>query len=143
MHRGLLLEANGSSTVGLYRSGNLPVSLTNITVGLCKTVEIATCRSLIFTEYLDLWPLAKEGNITERFLNDALNIIIDYLKKSNDRSEKVLDFNHPRALKKNADFQIQLDGEPSSLADVLDSIAKTLKFCVKTGKAFEYCEKGL
>ena len=87
--------------------------------------------------------MAEEGSITEKFLNDALKIIIGYLKKSNDRAEKVLEFNHPRALKKNADFQIQLDGEPSSLADVLDSIAKTLKFCVKTGEIFECCEKGL
>ena len=74
-------------------------------------------------------------------MNDALKIIIDYLKKSNDRSEKVLDFNHPRALKKNGEFQIQLDGEPSSLAEVLDSIAKTLKFCVKTGEGLNVAKK--
>lgn len=80
-----------------------------------------------------MWPLANDGSLTEIFLQDALKIIVDYLNRSNDRSEKVLDFHHPRVLKKHPEFEIKLSGESSSLMSVLDSIAKTLKFCVKTG----------
>ena len=46
-----------------------------------------------------MWPLSTEADVTEKFFKQALDQIISYLRDSNDREKKVLDFHHPRVLK--------------------------------------------
>ena len=48
-----------------------------------------------------MWPLSTEADVTEKFFKQALDQIISYLRDSNDREKKVLDFHHPRVLKEN------------------------------------------
>ncbi len=56
----------------------------------------------------------------------------DFITKTNDRDEKVLDFHHPIELRKLLD--LKLKEEPETLGQLLDDCRQTLKYQVKTGE---------
>ena len=68
---------------------------------------------------------------TESFLQNVFNLMLEFIKKSSDHSEKVLNFHHPNVLDGLIEFKI--DDEPNNL-DFLISICKSImENVVKTG----------
>ena len=78
---------------------------------------------------------AQVGNraeiVTESFLQDVFDILMDYIKKSNDRSNKILDFHHPDQLLDQID--LSLPDKPQNLDQILVDCKDALKYQVKTG----------
>ncbi|KAK2164503.1 hypothetical protein NP493_1413g00006 [Ridgeia piscesae] len=70
---------------------------------------------------------------TSRFLQEVVDVLIDYVHKSNDRSTKVLDFHHPHTLREMMDHCLDIQEEPQNLEQILSDCKETLKYCVKTG----------
>jgi glutamate decarboxylase len=69
--------------------------------------------------------------ITEEFFKKVIELIVDFLKTSNNRKENVVDFHHPHELENLIDFGIH--DEPQSLQKVLNDCKQVLDFSVKTG----------
>ncbi|XP_054709098.1 glutamate decarboxylase-like [Uloborus diversus] len=83
--------------------------------------------------YTDLHPLGKKNadEVTRSFLLKLLEIMLDFVTKSNDRSTKILDFHQPDQLKEILDLEIPDD--PVNLDQLLVDCKETLKYQVKTG----------
>lgn len=81
----------------------------------------------------DIWP-HKEASYEESraFLTQVTDILMDHIKKSNDRSAKVLDFHQPNELWKEFDFTIP--DQPTTLGQILLDCKNCLKYQVKTGE---------
>ncbi|KAI5726547.1 hypothetical protein M8J76_004610 [Diaphorina citri] len=85
-------------------------------------------------KYTDLLPnteLNKAMHTTETFLKQLVNILLNYIKESNDRNEKVLHFYHPAEMKAMLDLDIPEKGLP--LQKLIDDCFTTLKYQVRTG----------
>ncbi|XP_076305225.1 glutamate decarboxylase-like [Tachypleus tridentatus] len=81
--------------------------------------------------YTDLLPVSNDGyDVTEKFLLHVVQILLDFLKKSNDRSTKVLDFHQPQQLREFLDMEIPDDPQP--LDQLLVDCRDSLKYQVKT-----------
>jgi len=77
---------------------------------------------------------AKEAQLkTSGFLVAVVDILLDYVRKENDRSCKVVDFHHPHALKEMMSHCLNITDEPQNLEQILSDCKETLKYCVKTG----------
>jgi glutamate decarboxylase len=59
-------------------------------------------------------------------------ILLDFIDKTNDRNEKILDFHHPDQLLEVMDMS--LPDNPQNLDQLLTDCKDTLKYQVKTGK---------
>lgn len=59
-------------------------------------------------------------------------ILLDFIEKTNDRNEKILDFHHPSQLMQAMDLSVP--DEPQNLDQLLTDCRDTLKYQVKTGK---------
>ena len=68
---------------------------------------------------------------TEDFLQEIFDILVDYIKKSNDRSSKILDFHHPDQILETMDFSLPEKAQP--LDQIFVDCKDTLKYQVKTG----------
>jgi glutamate decarboxylase len=83
--------------------------------------------------YKDLLPLATDSNTTVEFIDDVTKKLVQFLKDSNDRSNKVAEFIAPEDLKKKIDFTLQEN--PQTRSEVMTNIDGILKYAVKTGHA--------
>ena len=82
---------------------------------------------------LDLLPINEHGYPqTKEFLLSVIEICLDFIKKSNDRTTKVLDFHQPSEMKELFDFSIPDD--PLDVKQLIFDCAQTLKYQVKTGE---------
>ena len=86
---------------------------------------------------------------TSQFLCAVVELLLDYIRKNNDRSSKVLDFHHPTTASPSVswDFQfhhpqtlkemmahcLDIPDDPQSIEQILSDCKETLKYCVKTG----------
>ena len=70
---------------------------------------------------------------TREFLIRVVDILLDYIKDSNDRNKKIVDFHHPDQLKEVIDLEIP--EKPLNLDQLLVDCKDTLKYQVKTGKS--------
>ena len=70
---------------------------------------------------------------TREFLHRVVDILLDYVTKTNDRREKILDFHHPGQMKESLDLQIP--DKPLNLDQLLVDCKDTLKYGVKTGQS--------
>jgi len=70
---------------------------------------------------------------TTQFLCAVVELLLDYISKSNDRTGKVLDFHHPQTLKDMMAHCLDIPDEPQNLEQILSDCKETLKYCVKTG----------
>ena len=61
-----------------------------------------------------------------------VDILLDFIKESNDRSTKVIDFHQPNQMKQLFDFTIPEN--PKSIQQILNDCKQCLKYQVKTGK---------
>ena len=70
---------------------------------------------------------------TTQFLNSVVDLLIDFVAKSNDRLCKVLDFHHPTTLRDMISHCLDIPDQPQDLEQILSDCKETLKYCVKTG----------
>uniref|UniRef100_A0A8C4YX65 Glutamate decarboxylase 1 n=1 Tax=Gadus morhua TaxID=8049 RepID=A0A8C4YX65_GADMO len=69
-----------------------------------------------------------------QFLFEIVDILTTYVRKTFDRSTKVLDFHHPHQLLEGMEgFNLELSDQPESLEQILVDCRDTLKYGVRTG----------
>uniref|UniRef100_A0A671YTG9 Glutamate decarboxylase 1 n=1 Tax=Sparus aurata TaxID=8175 RepID=A0A671YTG9_SPAAU len=69
-----------------------------------------------------------------QFLLEVVEILTNYVRKTFDRSTKVLDFHHPHQLLEGMEgFNLELSDQPESLEQILVDCRDTLKYGVRTG----------
>jgi hypothetical protein len=71
---------------------------------------------------------------TTQFLTSVVDILLDYVRRSNDRRCKVLDFHHPNTLREMMSHCLDIPDQPQDLEQILSDCRETLKYCVKTGE---------
>ncbi|KAL1512520.1 hypothetical protein ABEB36_002102 [Hypothenemus hampei] len=83
-------------------------------------------------KYNDILPYKTENEAqTREFLTKLIDILLDFIKATNDRNEKILDFHHPEEMQKLLDLRVPDHGV--SLQQLIHDCATTLKYQVKTG----------
>ena len=84
-----------------------------------------------------LYPVNQETDTADRntreFLRRVIDILLDYVTTSNDRSKKILDFHHPEQMKESIDLKIP--DKPLNLDQLLVDCKDTMKYGVRTGKS--------
>lgn len=89
----------------------------------------SSCRFL----FTDIFPLNPQGEgVTREFLQKVIDLCLDFVKDTNDRNVKILDFHHPEEMKRLLDLDLPEKALP--LQQLIDDCRDTLKFQVKTGK---------
>ncbi|KAF3858551.1 hypothetical protein F7725_011752 [Dissostichus mawsoni] len=94
----------------------------------------------------DLLPAKNGEEATIQFLLELVDILTNYIKKTFDRSTKVLDFHHPHQLLEGMEgFNLELSDQPESLEQILVDCRDTLKYGVRTGhpRFFNQLSSGL
>ncbi|XP_043549642.1 glutamate decarboxylase 1 isoform X1 [Chiloscyllium plagiosum] len=94
----------------------------------------------------DLLPAKNGEEQTTQFLLEVVDILLNYIKKTFDRSTKVLDFHHPHQLLEGIEgFNLELSDNPESLEQILVDCRDTLKYGVRTGhpRFFNQLSSGL
>ena len=69
---------------------------------------------------------------TASFLEQVLDILLDHVRRSNDRKAKILDWHQPNQLREAMDFS--LPDQPQNLDQILVDCKDALKYQVKTGR---------
>ncbi|KYN22051.1 Glutamate decarboxylase [Trachymyrmex cornetzi] len=83
-------------------------------------------------KYSDILPHNAEGYpATREFLMKVVDILLDFVKSTNDRNAKILDFHHPADMMRLLDLEIPDTG--LTLQQLLLDCSTTLKYQVKTG----------
>jgi len=81
---------------------------------------------------VDMLPWNEQGRgVAHKFLHQLTDLLVKYIDETNDRQEKVLNFQHPAQLLQKLDFE--LPNEPRNLDLVIKDCVDTLKYEVKTG----------
>uniref|UniRef100_A0A8D3D4G4 Glutamate decarboxylase 1b n=1 Tax=Scophthalmus maximus TaxID=52904 RepID=A0A8D3D4G4_SCOMX len=99
-----------------------------------------------FLTFPDLLPAKNGEEPTIQFLLEVVDILTNYVKKTFDRSTKVLDFHHPHQLLEGMEgFNLELSDQPESLEQILVDCRDTLKYGVRTGhpRFFNQLSSGL
>ncbi|MBZ3890914.1 Glutamate decarboxylase 1 [Sciurus carolinensis] len=94
----------------------------------------------------DLLPAKNGEEQTVQFLLEVVDILLNYVRKTFDRSTKVLDFHHPHQLLEGMEgFNLELSDHPESLEQILVDCRDTLKYGVRTGhpRFFNQLSSGL
>ncbi|TRY60310.1 hypothetical protein DNTS_015379 [Danionella cerebrum] len=94
----------------------------------------------------DLLPAKNGEEPTIQFLLEFVEILTNYVRKTFDRSTKVLDFHHPHQLLEGMEgFNLELSDQPESLEQILVDCRDTLKYGVRTGhpRFFNQLSSGL
>ncbi|KAF7248036.1 Glutamate decarboxylase 1 [Varanus komodoensis] len=82
----------------------------------------------------NLLPAKNGEEQTVQFLLEVVDILLTYVRKTFDRSTKVLDFHHPHQLLEGMEgFNLELSDNPESLEQILVDCRDTLKYGVRTG----------
>ncbi|KAF5279653.1 hypothetical protein FQA39_LY18257 [Lamprigera yunnana] len=88
--------------------------------------------SIANLKYTDLLPHQENAFETSKlFLQKVIDILIDFIRVTNDRKEKILDFHHPEDMEKLLDLKIPEIGV--DLQQLVHDCSVTLKYQVKTG----------
>ncbi|PAA62473.1 hypothetical protein BOX15_Mlig010169g1, partial [Macrostomum lignano] len=84
-----------------------------------------------------------EGTVS--FITEVVDLLLEYLHRINDRSNKVLDFHHPHQLREALSHCLEIPVEPRDLEQILSDCKETLKYAVKTGhpRFFNQLSSGL
>uniref|UniRef100_A0AAX7U207 Glutamate decarboxylase 1 n=1 Tax=Astatotilapia calliptera TaxID=8154 RepID=A0AAX7U207_ASTCA len=89
---------------------------------------------MTFVIFLELLPAKNGEEPTMQFLLEVVEILTSYIRKTFDRSTKVLDFHHPHQLLEGIEgFNLELSDQPESLEQILVDCRDTLKYGVRTG----------
>lgn len=81
--------------------------------------------------FLDLLPACDGERPTLAFLQEVMDILLQYVVKSFDRSTKVIDFHYPNELLQ--EYNWELADQPQNLEEILMHCQTTLKYAIKTG----------
>ncbi|XP_019363499.1 PREDICTED: glutamate decarboxylase 2-like [Gavialis gangeticus] len=84
-----------------------------------------------FLHSTDLLPACHGEVATMSFLQDVVDILLQYVAKSFDRSTKVIDFHYPNELLQ--EYNWELADQPQTLEEILLNCRTTLKYAIKTG----------
>uniref|UniRef100_UPI00398ED79F glutamate decarboxylase 1-like n=1 Tax=Pristiophorus japonicus TaxID=55135 RepID=UPI00398ED79F len=88
--------------------------------------------STIFAK--DLLPAKNGEELTMQFLMEVVEVLLNYVRKTFDRTSKVLDFHYPHQFLEGLEgFSLELSDQPDSLEQLLVDCRDTLKYGVKTG----------
>lgn len=79
----------------------------------------------------DLLPASEGEAITLAFLQDVMDILLQYMVKNFDRSTKVIDFHYPNELLQ--EYNWELADQPQTLEEILLTCRTALKYAIKTG----------
>ncbi|CAD7082451.1 unnamed protein product [Hermetia illucens] len=79
----------------------------------------------------DILPYVDAMPETREFLLKIIDVLLDFVRTTNDRNEKVLEFHHPEDMKKLLDLDLPHRGV--TLQQLVEDCATTLKYQVKTG----------
>lgn len=90
------------------------------------------CLFFSFLYSTDIIPSASTDSETREFLLKVIDILLDYVKTQNDRSERILEFHHPEDMKKLLDLDLPESALP--LQQLVQDCAKTMKYQVRTGE---------
>uniref|UniRef100_A0A8C3RMS0 Glutamate decarboxylase n=1 Tax=Chelydra serpentina TaxID=8475 RepID=A0A8C3RMS0_CHESE len=91
-------------------------------------------------------PRKRVWELTDQFLLEVVEILLNYIKKTYDGKSKVLDFHHPHQLLEGLEgFSLELRDQPEPLEQILVDCRDTLKYGVKTGhpRYFNQLSSGL
>uniref|UniRef100_A0AAR2IV13 Glutamate decarboxylase 1 n=1 Tax=Pygocentrus nattereri TaxID=42514 RepID=A0AAR2IV13_PYGNA len=108
---------------------------TLLSIHLHHTFIFFTAHPLLpSTSFSDLLPAKNGEEPTMQFLLEVVDILTNYIRKTFDRSTKVLDFHHPHQLLEGMEgFNLELSDQPESLEQILVDCRDTLKYGVRTG----------
>jgi hypothetical protein len=97
-----------------------------LSTGLCFYFVCFDKTSLadLLPKNIDGWPA------TEAFLLRMVQVLLDYVKESNDRNSKLINFMHPDELSKV--FDCSLSDMPEDLSKLIADSQLTLQHCVST-----------
>lgn len=102
-------------------------------------VHFISIKSVISPTLLpsaDLLPAKNGEEPTMQFLLEVVEILTNYVRKTFERSTKVLDFHHPHQLLEGIEgFNLELCDQPESLEQILVDCRDTLKYGVRTGRS--------
>uniref|UniRef100_A0A8C5SD55 Glutamate decarboxylase 2 n=1 Tax=Laticauda laticaudata TaxID=8630 RepID=A0A8C5SD55_LATLA len=87
--------------------------------------------SYAFLHASDLLPASEGEAITLAFLQDVVDILLQYMVKNFDRSTKVIDFHYPNELLQ--EYNWELADQPQTLEEILLTCRTALKYAIKTG----------
>uniref|UniRef100_A0A674IHS5 Glutamate decarboxylase 2 n=1 Tax=Terrapene triunguis TaxID=2587831 RepID=A0A674IHS5_9SAUR len=93
----------------------------------CQKADI----NYAFLHSTDLLPACNGEITTLSFLQDVMDILLQYVVKSFDRSTKVIDFHYPNELLQ--EYNWELADQPQTLEEILLNCRTTLKYAIKTG----------
>uniref|UniRef100_A0A8C1XJI2 Glutamate decarboxylase 1b n=1 Tax=Cyprinus carpio TaxID=7962 RepID=A0A8C1XJI2_CYPCA len=115
---------------------------------MCDNSERFTRAETDFSNLFarDLLPAKNGEEPTIQFLLEVVEILTNYVRKTFDRSTKVLDFHHPHQLLEGMEgFNLELSDQPESLEQILVDCRDTLKYGVRTGhpRFFNQLSSGL
>lgn len=88
---------------------------------------------LFISPFPDLLPACNGEITTMSFLQDVVDILLQYVVKSFDRSTKVIDFHYPNELLQ--EYNWELADQPQTLEEILLNCRTTLKYAIKTGNS--------
>lgn len=77
-------------------------------------------------------PNASTDVETREFLLKVVDILLDYVKVQNDRSERILEFHHPEDMINMLDLDLPEKSLP--LQQLIQDCASTMRYQVKTGE---------
>uniref|UniRef100_A0A8C8D8N1 Glutamate decarboxylase 1b n=1 Tax=Oncorhynchus tshawytscha TaxID=74940 RepID=A0A8C8D8N1_ONCTS len=102
--------------------------------GRFRRTETDFSNILYFRFSFHLLPAKNGEEATMQFLLELVGILTNYVRKTFDRSTKVLDFHHPHQLLEGMEgFNLELSDQPESLEQILVDCRDTLKYGVRTG----------
>ncbi|KAI4538022.1 hypothetical protein MG293_011425 [Ovis ammon polii] len=93
----------------------------------CPKAEV----NYAFLHATDLLPACDGERPTLAFLQEVMDILLQYVVKSFDRSTKVIDFHYPNELLQ--EYNWELADQPQNLEEILMHCQTTLKYAIKTG----------
>ena len=97
-------------------------------------MRIEVINNSIVCSLADLFPINENGyEKTREFLLKVIEECLEFIRLSNDRSTKVLDFHQPEELKQLFDFSIP--EKPLDIETIVNDCKQALKYQVKTGKS--------
>ncbi|XP_031344183.1 glutamate decarboxylase-like [Photinus pyralis] len=97
-----------------------------------NTSNYKLSASIANLKYTDLLPHNPDAYETSKlFLQRVIDVLMDFIRATNDRNEKILDFHHPEEMQKLLDLKIPIEGV--SLQQLVHDCSVTLKYQVKTG----------
>ncbi|XP_038044200.1 glutamate decarboxylase 1-like isoform X2 [Patiria miniata] len=79
----------------------------------------------------DLLPCKGGAGLTTKFLKEVLEVILEYVQGTFDRSSKILEFHHPNELRER--LHLEIPDKAENLDQILQDCQNTLKYCVHTG----------